>query len=56
MERLLDGFYTLRDQEVYDLLGLLARDEQVKLEPSELTGMAGTLRVTADPKLQATRD
>ncbi|MFB2702487.1 D-serine ammonia-lyase [Aeromonas veronii] len=50
MERLLDGFYTLSDQEMYDLLGLLARDEQIKLEPSALAGMAGPWRVEANPE------
>ena len=52
MERLLDGFYTLSDQEMYDLLGLLARDEQIKLEPSALAGMPGPWRVEADRKWQ----
>ena len=47
MERLLAGFYTLSDQEMYDLLGLLARAEQIKLEPSALAGMAGPWRVAA---------
>ncbi|WP_429107462.1 D-serine ammonia-lyase [Aeromonas media] len=55
MERLLDGFYTLSDQEMYDLLGLLARDEQIKLEPSALAGMAGPWRVAADPEWQVGR-
>lgn len=50
MERLLAGFYTLSDQEMYDLLGLLARDEQIKLEPSALAGMAGPWRVAANPE------
>lgn len=53
MERLLDGFYTLSDQEMYDLLGLLARDEQIKLEPSALAGMPGPWRITADREWQA---
>ncbi|MGY6038819.1 D-serine ammonia-lyase [Aeromonas sp. AE23HZ002T15] len=53
MERLLDGFYTLTDQEMYDLLGLLARDEQIRLEPSALAGMPGPWRVTADSAWQA---
>ena len=48
MERLLDGFYTLSDQEMYDLLGLLARDEQIRLEPSALAGMPGVLRVLGE--------
>ncbi|WED75198.1 D-serine ammonia-lyase [Aeromonas allosaccharophila] len=55
MERLLDGFYTLSDQEMYDLLGLLARDEQIKLEPSALAGMAGPWRIAANPEWQAAR-
>lgn len=48
MERLLDGFYTLSDQEMYDLLGLLADIEGIQLEPSALAGMAGPTRVCAD--------
>ncbi|MGL5074009.1 MAG: D-serine ammonia-lyase [Aeromonas salmonicida] len=55
MERLLDGFFTLSDQEMYDLLGLLARDEQIKLEPSALAGMPGPWRITADREWQAER-
>lgn len=50
MERLLDGFYTLSDQEMYDLLGLLAAVEGIQLEPSALAGMAGPARVCADPQ------
>lgn len=53
MERLLDGFFTLSDQEMYDLLGLLARDEQIKLEPSALAGMPGPWRIAADREWQA---
>ncbi|HDZ8882781.1 TPA: D-serine ammonia-lyase [Aeromonas dhakensis] len=53
MERLLAGFYTLSDQEMYDLLGLLARAEQIKLEPSALAGMAGPWRVAANLEWQA---
>lgn len=48
MERLLDGYFTISDQEMYDLLGLLSCDEQIKLEPSALAGMAGPTRVTQD--------
>ncbi|WP_429074423.1 D-serine ammonia-lyase [Aeromonas veronii] len=50
MERLLNGFYTLSDQEMYDMLGLLARDEQITLEPSALAGMVGPWRVAANPE------
>ncbi|MDF2411440.1 D-serine ammonia-lyase [Aeromonas sp. 2HA2] len=55
MERLLDGFYTLSDQEMYDLLGLLARHEQIKLEPSALAGMPGPWRIAADREWPADR-
>ncbi|MBS0055635.1 D-serine ammonia-lyase [Yersinia sp. Marseille-Q3913] len=46
MERLLDGFYTLSDGEMYDLLGLLNREESLQLEPSALAGMPGPARVS----------
>jgi D-serine dehydratase len=36
MERLLDGFYTLSDQSMYDMLGWLAQEEGIRLEPSAL--------------------
>lgn len=45
MERLLDGFYTLDDQEMYDLLALLNQTENIKLEPSALAGMVGALKI-----------
>lgn len=45
MERLLDGYYTISDSEMYDLLGLLNRDEKIQLEPSALAGMAGPSRL-----------
>jgi D-serine dehydratase len=44
MERLLDGFYTLDDQTMYDMLGWLAQEEGIRLEPSALAGMAGPQR------------
>jgi len=48
MEGLIDGFYTLSDQEMYDLLGLLNQEEGIKLEPSALAGMPGPIRVLND--------
>ncbi|AVJ17703.1 D-serine ammonia-lyase [Serratia sp. MYb239] len=50
MERLLDGFYTLSDEEMYQLLTLLDRHEQIRLEPSALAGMPGPWRVVANPQ------
>lgn len=47
MQRLLGGFYTLDDQTMYDLLGMLAQEENIRLEPSALAGMAGPQRVCA---------
>ena len=37
MERLLDGLYTLSDQEMYNLLGLLNQQQGIQLEPSALS-------------------
>lgn len=48
MERLLDGFYTISDQRMYDLLGLLNKVEGIQLEPSALAGMLGPIVVTDD--------
>ncbi|MBM7341516.1 D-serine ammonia-lyase [Pantoea coffeiphila] len=47
MERLLSAFYTLTDEEMYALLGLTERHQQLALEPSALAGMAGPWRLTA---------
>ena len=52
MERLLDGFYTLSDQTMYDMLGWLAQEEGIRLEPSALAGMAGSQRVCASVSYQ----
>lgn len=45
MERMLDGYYTLSDQQMLDLLGLLDKTEGIRLEPSALAGMPGMVRV-----------
>ena len=52
MERLLDGFYSLDDQTMYDMLGWLAEEEGIRLEPSALAGMAGPQRVCAGEAYQ----
>lgn len=46
MERLLDGYYTIDDAEMYNLLGLLDQTEAIRLEPSALAGMPGCVYVT----------
>lgn len=45
MERLLDGFYTLSDETMYLLLGMLNQSENLKLEPSALAGMLGPILI-----------
>ena len=45
MHRLIDGYYTISDDEMYRLLALLNEKENVKLEPSALAGMEGPIRV-----------
>ena len=52
MERLLDGLYTLEDQTMYDMLGWLAQEEGIRLEPSALAGMAGPQHVCASTDYQ----
>lgn len=52
MERLLDGLYTLDDQTMYDMLGWLAQEEGIRLEPSALAGMAGPQHVCASTDYQ----
>ncbi|EPJ5580328.1 D-serine ammonia-lyase [Citrobacter farmeri] len=52
MERLLDGLYTLSDRSMYDMLGWLAQEEDIRLEPSALAGMTGPQRVCASTDYQ----
>lgn len=52
MERLLDGFYSIDDQVLYDLLRLLSKTENINLEPSALAGMVGAIRMQNDEYLQ----
>ncbi|ELY3855062.1 D-serine ammonia-lyase [Providencia huaxiensis] len=46
MEHLIDGYYTIDDTEMYNLLSLLNQTESIKLEPSALAGMTGSVHVT----------
>ncbi|WP_107851401.1 D-serine ammonia-lyase [Oceanimonas marisflavi] len=48
MAPLLDGFYTLPDEEMMSLLSLLAKQENIYLEPSALAGMPGPWRVEGE--------
>lgn len=49
MYRLLDAFYTLNDQTMYQLLGMLNATEQLKLEPSAVAGMLGPSLLSSHP-------
>ncbi|MCW2478809.1 D-serine ammonia-lyase [Candidatus Symbiopectobacterium sp. NZEC135] len=48
MARLIDGYYTLSDDEMYRLLVMLAQTQALCLEPSALAGMAGPWRVAGN--------
>ena len=48
MQRLIDGYYTVADEELFRLLALAWQEEGVKLEPSALAGMPGMVRVLRD--------
>jgi D-serine dehydratase len=45
MQRLIDGYYTISDEEMYRLLALMESTEGIKLEPSALAGVPGLIRV-----------
>ena len=48
MQRLVDGYYTVSDEELYSLLALMERSEGMRLEPSALAGVPGIARVHGD--------
>ncbi|MDD2729641.1 D-serine ammonia-lyase [Malikia sp.] len=48
MQRLIDGYYTVADEELFRLLALAHREEGIRLEPSALAGMPGMVRVLRD--------
>lgn len=50
MQRLLDGYYTVSDEELYRLLALMERSEGLRLEPSALAGVPGMARVLGEPQ------
>lgn len=45
MQRLVDGYYTVADKELFALLALMEREEGLRLEPSALAGVPGIARV-----------
>lgn len=49
MQRLIDGYYTVTDEELYRLLAIAWQEERIRLEPSALAGVPGMLRVLREP-------
>lgn len=45
MQHILSGVFTVRDSEMYRLLAVLAKCENIRLEPSALAGFSGVSRV-----------
>ncbi|RRV37423.1 D-serine ammonia-lyase [Pseudomonas sp. o96-267] len=48
IQRLIDGYYTVSDEQLLRYLALLERAEGQRLEPSALAGMPGVLRVLGE--------
>lgn len=48
MQRSIDGYYTVSDEELYRLLALLDSSEGLRLEPSALAGVPGMARVLSE--------
>lgn len=52
LQRLISGFYTIDDHELYALLALTADIEQIGLEPSAVAGLPGMIRIQ-NPSFQS---
>ena len=52
MQRLIDGYATVTDEELYRLLALLEQTQGLRLEPSAVAGFAGIPAVLAAPQYQ----
>ncbi|MGK5079905.1 D-serine ammonia-lyase [Janthinobacterium sp. HLX7-2] len=50
MQRLIDGYATVSDEELYRLLALLEQTQGLRLEPSAVAGFAGIVPVLAHPQ------
>lgn len=48
MARLLDGFYTMSDEDMFRWIAVLAETEDLRIEPSSASGFTGPLHVAAD--------
>lgn len=45
MQRLIDGYYTVEDEELFALLALMSQTEHINLEPSAIAGVPGITHV-----------
>lgn len=50
MQRLIDGYYTVTDEELYRLMLISYERDKVKLEPSAMAGAPGMARVLSSPE------
>lgn len=50
MRRLIDGYYTVTDEELYRLMVIAYEQDKVKLEPSALAAVPGMARVLNSPE------
>lgn len=48
MQQLIDAFYTVTDADMYRLVALLARIEDLRIEPSSATAFAGIKHLTSN--------
>ncbi|WP_395065129.1 D-serine ammonia-lyase [Paraburkholderia silvatlantica] len=48
MQRMIDGYYTVEDNELYAMLALMAQTQDIRLEPSALAGAPGYARVSRE--------
>ncbi|WP_202742758.1 D-serine ammonia-lyase [Acinetobacter calcoaceticus] len=49
MQQLIDGYYTIDDERLYELIALLNQTENIQLEPSAVAGMIGPYYVQTSP-------
>lgn len=48
MQRMIDGYYTVGDNELYAMLALMAQTQDIRLEPSALAGAPGFAQVSRE--------
>ncbi len=50
MERMIDGFYTITDEHMFEWLKALDRSENIRIEPSSASAIYGPLMVAGNPE------